>query len=208
MSTTIEVIAPTGYSTPLTMDLFLGSSTTATLSAIALTEVMPCVYRGTITTGPAGLFRVSVKSGSTPVVVTKVKLDGTPNEFVEASDNAGIASQVTAIQARIAVQVPNGPVIMLPAPAAGKTRAWSYCTADGGPLAGVQITIAAVNVTGGHGSFLSHVGTAASGSDGVASMDIPRVTNVEFEVWSRYGARVRFRGKDADTLELPAIIAK
>lgn len=116
---------------------------------------------------------------------------------------------VAGIQGRIAEQVTSGPVVVVPSPAEGQTTAWCMCYRGDGTLASnipVEIWIEGAG-KGGHGLFSSERRTVTADESGILSFAIPRNTLLRFALQAANGQKVSFQGVDADTLELPIIIA-
>ena len=120
---------------------------------------------------------------------------------------AEIAERAAAIAARLAEQVPTGPVIVVPAPGAGQTTAWVMCADEAGAaMAGVEIYVQIASTTAA-GAYSMATQILLSDADGLAAGPIPRGTEHRFRVRrGTSGAWVPFAGVDATTLALPAII--
>lgn len=129
----------------------------------------------------------------------------------QADDVADVAADVEAIIARIEDQVPDDPVLIIPAPSmAGKTVAYCVCyDGNGDPEKDVIISIRMVKSSETGVSYDSAAVTGTSSVDGLVSIEIPRGTGNTFEV-SRSGLSrpVRFPGVDAETLALPSVLGK
>ena len=121
-----------------------------------------------------------------------------------APDNDGIA----AIQARLAAQVAEDPVVVIPAPSTAlQTVAWTRCYDEHGqPESGITIQIKLTQSSGTGAAWDGAVLEAVSDSEGLATAEIPRGAGLRFSARrGTDGAWVRFGGVDADTLALPAL---
>jgi hypothetical protein len=115
---------------------------------------------------------------------------------------------ITAINDRIELQVPEGPVVVIPAPAIGQTTAWTMCYDEHG-LAAENVEIAVQLYATGAVATSAWESTpilAYSNADGLAAVSLPRKAGLRFQVRRGSGAWVSFSGVDAATLELPAIV--
>lgn len=118
-----------------------------------------------------------------------------------------LTEAVEAVEARIAEQVPDGPVVPVPAPAAGQTTAWALCYNGAGVAEeGVSISVKLVSATGSGSAYDKEVITATSDANGMAALAIPRGDTLRFSARRGTGAWVTFSGVDAETLELPALL--
>lgn len=130
-------------------------------------------------------------------------------EVVKAAlgTDGDIDSRLEAIEDRIAEQVPEGPVVVVPAPGAGQTTAWVMCYDETGVVEeNVDITIVCVKSTD-DGAFDSTPVIITSDDTGLASGSIPRGAGLQFT--AKRGANgkvVKFSGVDADTLALPPLL--
>ena len=128
-------------------------------------------------------------------------------EYVSALLPDGAEALLAGIAARLAEQVPTGPVIVVPAPGAGQTTAWVMCADEAGAaMAGVEIYVQIASTTAA-GAYSMATQILLSDADGLAAGPIPRGTEHRFRVRrGTSGAWVPFAGVDATTLALPAII--
>ncbi|MFO1421187.1 MAG: hypothetical protein U1F59_09715 [Candidatus Competibacteraceae bacterium] len=128
-------------------------------------------------------------------------------EYVSTLLPDGAEVLLAAIAARLAEQVPAGPVLVVPAPGAGQTTAWVMCVDEAGEVAaGVEIYIQMV-ATAAIGAFSAATQRLVSDADGLASGPIPRGADHRFRARrGSAGVWVPFGGADADTLALPAIL--
>lgn len=136
---------------------------------------------------------------------------GDPTEIADAvrDELAPELASITAMEERLAEQVPEGPVGAVPGAAAGQTTAWAMCyDATGAPEEGVEVSIKIVSATGAGGAaYDSVIASGESNVDGLVQIPIPRGAGLLFA--ARRGAVGRwiwFRGVDADTLALPRMI--
>lgn len=116
---------------------------------------------------------------------------------------------IEAINDRIELQVPDGPVLVVPAPSAGQTTAWTMCYDEHGePEADVPITVRLYGTgTAATSAWDAAAITVNSSAEGLASLSLPRNAGLRFQVRRGLGPWVKFSGVDAETLELPAILA-
>ena len=116
-------------------------------------------------------------------------------------------SAVLAMETRMAEQVPTGPVVVLPAPAAGQTIAWVMCYGPSGAIeAGATISIFLTKTTE-DGAFDAAAAVLTSDEDGLAQGPIPRGAGHTFKARrGTNGKLYAFAGVDADTLALPTLL--
>lgn len=114
---------------------------------------------------------------------------------------------VLAMGTRMAEQVPTGPVLVLPAPAAGQTIAWVMCYGPSGAIeSGVTISIFLTKTTEG-GAFDAAAAVLISDENGLAQGPIPRGAGHTFKARrGTNGKLYAFAGVDADTLALPTLL--
>jgi len=116
--------------------------------------------------------------------------------------------KLDAILARLAEQVPEGPVVTIPAPSTGQTTAWAACYDEHGvPESGVIIEVKLHSQgTATKHAWDAKTHCATSNAQGIASILIPRNAGLRFAVRRNRGQWVIFSGADQATLELPAIV--
>ena len=163
--------------------------------------------RSTLTAGdiPAGLTAADVWGYVTRALTQQVSVD--LSQLDETL--TGLTEQVTAVNARIELQVPDGPVLVVPAPSLGQTTAWTMCYDEhGAPEADVPITVRLYGTgTATTSAWDSAAITVNSNAEGLASLSLPRNAGLRFQVRRGSGPWIKFSGVDAETLELPAILA-
>ena len=119
-------------------------------------------------------------------------------------DNA--ETMLAGIAARLAEQVPTGPVVVIPAPAAGQTTAWTMCYDETGEAEeGVSVSVKLIAATGS-GAYDKAFITATSEASGLVSLAIPRGAGLQFSARRGTGPWTAFSGVDAETLALPALL--
>ena len=155
----------------------------------------------------ADIATISAKTINLPASPAEV---GSAMTLTSAYDAAAIAASQTsvdALAARLAEQVAEGPVVVVPAPNPGQTTAWVMCyTPAGLPEAAVTITITCTKAAA-PGAFDSTPVVLVSGEDGLASGPIPRGVGLTFTAKrGTSGKPIKFYGVDADTLALPALV--
>ena len=128
-------------------------------------------------------------------------------EYVSTLLPDGAEAMLAGIAARMAEQVPTGPVVVLPAPAAGQTIAWVMCYGPNGALEqGVTISIFLTKTTE-DGAFDAAAAVLTSDEDGLAQGPIPRGAGHTFKARrGTNGKLYAFGGVDADTLALPTLL--
>jgi len=111
---------------------------------------------------------------------------------------------------RLEEQVEEGPVLVIPAPAAGQTTAWTMCyDEDGAPEEGVVIQIKCVGTTMQSGAYDTATRQLVSDATGLAAGNIPRGASLSFRARrGPVGRTAMFSGADADTLELPSMLGR
>jgi hypothetical protein len=138
------------------------------------------------------------------------------------SDSAGITTLLSRIigtlasgthqpqsgdaYARLAAQVPDGPVDVIPQPGPGQTTVWITCHDPyGNPEAGVKITLRCIkNALGG--AMDSTPITMTSDAEGMASTQILRGVGARYLVSRGLGSAVTFNSVDEETIELPPLL--
>lgn len=128
-------------------------------------------------------------------------------EYVSTLLPDGAEAMLAGIAARLAEQVPTGPVVVLPAPAAGQTIAWVMCYGPSGAIeSGVTISIF-LSKTTEDGAFDAAAAVLTSDEDGLAQGPIPRGAGHTFKARrGKDGKLYTFAGVDADTLALPSLL--
>lgn len=128
-------------------------------------------------------------------------------EYVSTLLPDGAEALLAGIASRLAEQVPTGPVVVLPAPAAGQTIAWVMCYGPNGAIeAGVTISVFLTKTTE-DGAFDAAAAVLTSDEDGLAQGPIPRGAGHTFKARrGTNGKLYTFAGVDADTLALPALL--
>lgn len=108
--------------------------------------------------------------------------------------------------ARLAAQVPDGPVDVIPQPGPGQTTVWITCHDPyGNPEAGVKITLRCIkNALGG--AMDSAPITMTSDAEGMASTQILRGVGARYLVSRGLGSAVTFNSVDEETIELPPLL--
>lgn len=125
MTVTVEIVAPTGQT--LTLDVYPIGSDTATLSGQSLTERTNSkgVYRSGALTLAAADYRVVAKSGTTPLIVSFVRILGTTDEVAYATDvltESEIATAVWGATTRTLTESAGG--------GATAQEVWEYATRE------------------------------------------------------------------------------
>lgn len=115
-------------------------------------------------------------------------------------------ASITAMEARLAEQVPEGPVSVVPQPDPGRTTVWITCHDPyGNPEADVKITLRCIkNALGG--AMDSAPITMTSDVDGMASTEILRGVGATYLVSRGSGSGVTFLSADEETIELPPLL--
>lgn len=128
-------------------------------------------------------------------------------EYVSTLLPDGAEAMLAGLAARLAEQVPTGPVVVLPAPAAGQTIAWVMCYGPSGAIeSGVTISIF-LSKTTEDGAFDAAAAVLTSDEDGLAQGPIPRGAGHTFKARrGKDGKLYTFAGVDADTLALPSLL--
>jgi hypothetical protein len=115
-------------------------------------------------------------------------------------------ASITAMEERLAAQVPDGPVAVIPSPGPGQTTVWIPCYDHyGNPEAGVKITLRCIkNALGGAMDSASI--TMTSDAEGMASTQILRGVGARYLVSRGAGSAVIFNSVDEETIELPPLL--
>lgn len=108
--------------------------------------------------------------------------------------------------ARLAEQVPDGPVVVIPDPGPGQTVAYALCL---DPYGAVEpgVTVYIRQRAGGTAGYAydAEPATGVSDGDGLAAIAIPRDAALQFEAWRGRESRtskILFSGVDADTVAI------
>lgn len=129
--------------------------------------------------------------------------------IVEKSFDIDQATWIKGVYDKILAAVPSLPAAVIPAPpSATQTTAFAYCFDEHGALASGVLVEVAMRTAGGTDLYSSVFATATSDSNGLATLTIPRGSQLDFAV-RRGGAPNRwmtFRGVNAATLRLPGTI--
>ena len=117
------------------------------------------------------------------------------------------AATTQAILDRIEEQVPEGPVVVIPAPEyVGQTVAWCICyDSYGEPEPGAKIYVRVKSGGTSPSAYDSRPAVATANADGMASVLIPKDAGLIFEVKRGNGPWVAFPGQDVDDFELPSV---
>lgn len=122
------------------------------------------------------------------------------------ADLVSIDGRLENLEDRLAEQVPEGPVIVIPPPGPLQTTAWCMCfTEDGEPEKNVEIIITCLKATD-NGAFDSAPKILKSNVEGLASGTIPRGAGFTFSARRGNGKTIKFNGVDEETLELPTLL--
>jgi hypothetical protein len=124
-------------------------------------------------------------------------------------DNA--ETMLSGIAGRLAEQVEDGPVVVVPAPPdATQTAVWTRCWDEHGvPAADVEIHVQLLKTeAGSSGDAYSTVPVVGvSNEAGIATVFVPRGAGLKFQARRGSSGRwVKFDGADADALELPELL--
>ncbi len=123
---------------------------------------------------------------------------------------ANLDARLEAIEDRIAEQVPEGPVAVIPAGDAGQTTAYIRCLDSAGAVeSGVIVHIQMVRpkpAATGY-AFSGDALEGESDGDGIAAILIPRAPGAIFRAWrGDTGRQITFAGVDAETVAIPDLL--
>jgi hypothetical protein len=125
-------------------------------------------------------------------------------------DLSPILADTAAILARIAAQVPDGPVVVVPAPGAiNTTIVYGYALDnDNAIAAGVPFELLLVKTPGTTAplSYPAGARKAVSDANGRYTFAVPRGTGVKFKVRRGNGSWIGLSGVDAESLALPELL--
>lgn len=135
-------------------------------------------------------------------------------EYVSSTLPSGAEAMlalVSAIKSRIEEQVSTGPIIIMPAPPTDtQTAVYARCwNPDGSAAEGATIYVRMLKTESGSDgdAYSSEPVIAISGSDGLATFNIPRGAGLTFQVRrGKTGKWVSFSGVDAEQMELPDVL--
>ena len=172
--------------------------------AIPVTEATAGIYLATMPAVTAGDYQIACYKQIGATAAISDTLLG--NARLSWDGTAPLSLAV--LHERLADQVPAGPVVVVPAPAAGQTTAWAMCYDEDGAIEkDAEIYIQCVGASGTAAAYDATPLTIKSDATGLAAGPIPRNASLTFTARRGDGGRrVRFTGANADSLALPALI--